>query len=176
VGHLRNEKDPLTAVRAWTRIPRHLPITLTLIGRELDPALAHKVGALVRRDPRIRWEGEKTHVGTLDFIRRAGVLVNSSRMEGGAHVIAEAILGGTPVLASRMPGNLGMLGDRYDGYFRAGNAQALARTLIRFFRDRRYATTLARQCRERRALFAMAREKRAVRSLVARLLREHRMP
>jgi glycosyltransferase involved in cell wall biosynthesis len=40
------------------------------------------------------------------------VLVHTSRMEGGAHVVIEALRSGTPVLASRIAGNLGLLGRR----------------------------------------------------------------
>jgi hypothetical protein len=36
-------------------------------------------------------------------------------MEGGAHVIMEAICSGVPVLASRIAGNIGMLGEDYAG-------------------------------------------------------------
>jgi hypothetical protein len=47
-------------------------------------------------------------------------------MEGGAHVVIEAIRSGTPVLASRIDGNLGLLGSDYDGCLRAGRRRALA--------------------------------------------------
>ena len=56
-------------------------------------------------------------------------------MEGGAHVIMEAALCGTPVLASRVAGNVGMLGAGYGGYFPAGDAAALAALLRRCRED-----------------------------------------
>ena len=52
-------------------------------------------------------------------------------MEGGAHVIMEAALSGTPVLASRIAGNVGMLGAGYGGYFPPGDADALVALLRR---------------------------------------------
>ena len=54
------------------------------------------------------------------------MLVHTSALEGGAHVIMEAVRSGTPVLASRVPGNIGMLGADYAGYFPQGDADALA--------------------------------------------------
>ena len=38
-------------------------------------------------------------------------------MEGGASVIAEAVACGVPILCSKIPGNIGMLGRDYSGYF-----------------------------------------------------------
>ena len=63
-------------------------------------------------------------------IAQAHVLVHTSR-EGGAHAILEAVCSGTPVLASRIPGNVGMLGLNYDGYFALGDAAGLAQLLLR---------------------------------------------
>jgi len=37
-------------------------------------------------------------------------------MGGGAHAILEAVCRGTPVVASNVSGNVGMLGSDYDGY------------------------------------------------------------
>ena len=50
-----------------------------------------------------------------------------ARLEGGAHVIMEAVRSGTPVLASRIPGNVGMLGADYAGYFEHGDARRAGR-------------------------------------------------
>jgi len=41
-------------------------------------------------------------------------------------VIIEALASGTPVLASRIDGNLGLLGDDYAGVFEPGEATGLA--------------------------------------------------
>lgn len=176
VGHLREEKDPLTAIRAWQYLPRHVPITLTMIGGALDERLARGVRAAARKDSRLRWLGANPHEWTLRAIQQAHLLVNSSRMEGGAHVIAEAVRAATPVLASYMPGNLGMLGRSYSGYFEAGNARALAQLLSNCFQRRTVYDELLRQSLRIRGLFAPAREGAAVRRLVADLLGEHKIP
>jgi glycosyltransferase involved in cell wall biosynthesis len=43
-------------------------------------------------------------------------------MEGGANVVIEAVRSGVPVLASRIDGNVGLLGAGYDGFFPVGDA------------------------------------------------------
>ena len=70
------------------------------------------------RDPRYRWTGALPHGLTRCAIRNAHLLVHPSLMEGGANVIVEAITAGTPVIASRVSGNVGMLGRNYPGLFR----------------------------------------------------------
>ena len=58
-----------------------------------------------------RWLGAQSHDRTLKRIQRAHVLVHASRMEGGAHVVIEALRSGTPVIASQIDGRkLGPLG------------------------------------------------------------------
>ena len=149
VGHLRDEKDPRTALAAWRLLPPEVPATLTIVGGALDPAIADDVRAATA-DPRVRWLGARPHTWTRQAIRRAHVLVVASRMEGGANVVAEALASGTPVIGTRMSGNLGMLGEDYPGYFEVGDAAGLAAAIAKAARDRRWLASLARRA-ERRA-------------------------
>lgn len=170
VGHLRGEKDPLTALRAWARLPAAAPITLTHLGAALDPALGTAARTFAQREPRYRWLGAKPHGATRQFIRRAHLLLIPSLMEGGANVIVEAVTAGTSVLASRMPGNVGMLGQRYPGYFPVGDDGALARLLLRCAADAAFLARLDAGCRARRPLFAPRGEKARLHSLLRELL------
>ena len=110
------------------------------------------------------------HGAALKHLARARAMVISSRMEGGANVITEALAAGVPVIASRIPGNVGMLGGRYAGYYPFGDERALARLLWRAESDAEFYRRLKRQCAARRRLTRRAREKEALR----RLLRELR--
>ncbi|HXZ93033.1 MAG TPA: TIGR04348 family glycosyltransferase, partial [Burkholderiales bacterium] len=94
----------------------------------------------------------------------------SSVMEGGANVISEATRIGTPVLASRIAGNIGMLGRGYPGYFPLGDDRALARLIERAARDRVYYERLKRAMRARRRLFSPEAERRALANLLGELL------
>lgn len=127
VGHLRDEKDPLTLLRAARLIDPAEGILIDHVGAPIDPALAHAARETMRVCPHYRWLGALPHEVTRRRMQRAHLLVHASRMEGGAHVVMEAICGGTPVLASDIPGNRGMLGARPVAcYFPVGDAPALA--------------------------------------------------
>ena len=170
VGHLRAEKDPRTLFRAWAKLPPEAPIFMRHIGAPLDKELAAEAHALARRDIRYRYTGALPHGLTRAAIAKAHVLVHPSIAEGGANVIAEAVMSGTSVIASRISGNLGMLGSGYPGYFEAGDESGLARCLVYALEDRDYARRLRSGCSERRPLFSPAREARAIRHVVAALL------
>ena len=172
VAHLRREKDPATALAAWAALPRALPATLTLIGAALEPALAAAVTAAAA-DSRIRWLGPRPHAWTRQAIKRAHRLVCPSLMEGGAHVVIEAVTSGTPVLASAMSGNIGLLGAAYPGYFPVGDAPALAGLVARVEREPDFRMTLAAACSARAPLFAPAREQAALFAAVDAAIRAH---
>jgi putative glycosyltransferase (TIGR04348 family) len=161
IGHLRGEKDPLRAVMALSRVPDPR-IQVIQIGGALDAALGAEAEAWMAREPRYRWLGALPHGRALAWLARSHVLVVSSLMEGGANVIAEAARIGTPVLASRVSGNVGMLGRRYPGYYPVRDESALAVLLARAASDGKLLGRLQRALRERRHLFAPAAERRAL--------------
>jgi glycosyltransferase involved in cell wall biosynthesis len=94
-------------------------------------------------------------------------MVISSRMEGGANVICEALAAGVPVIASDIPGNVGMLGRDYPGFYPVGDEQGLAKVLSRAESDAAFYAELSRQCTARRALMTPEREAAGVRKLVS---------
>ncbi len=173
VGHLREEKSPETLFAAARLLAEHKDIHIDHIGDPLDPALGEAAQATMAAAPNYRWLGGLPHEETRRRIQRAHLLIHCSRMEGGAHVIMEAAASGTPVLASRIDGNVGMLGADYAGYFPWGDAAALA-ALIRRCRNRegkdKLLATLRRQCTKRAPLFAPEAERAALQSLVRGLL------
>jgi glycosyltransferase involved in cell wall biosynthesis len=97
-------------------------------------------------------------------------------MEGGAHVVIEAIRSGTPVLASRIDGNLGLLGEAYEGCFEPGDDAALASLIARARDDADMLPRLAAQLAPRAALFAPEAERATLRRLVGALLDSHSPP
>ena len=126
VGHLRSEKSPETLFAAARRLAAHSDILIDHIGAPLDDGLAREARETAARCPHYRWLGALPHEATRRRIQAAHVLVHASQMEGGAHVVMEAVQSGTPVLASRIDGNIGMLGEPYGGYFDHGDDAALA--------------------------------------------------
>lgn len=166
VGHQRPEKDPLTAIRALRRLPPELPVRLFHIGAALDPGLAAEVAKLGAGDRRYYWLGALSQAATRQRIKRCHLLLLPSLMEGGANVLIEAVTSGVPVLGSDIPGNRGMLGTDYPGWFPAGDAEGLAALISRAVRDPGYYATLCRHCAERVSSFSSARECAAVCSLL----------
>lgn len=176
VGHLREEKDPQTYFRAATRLAGRSDILLDHVGAALDPALGAEAAALVARLPSYRWLGSLPHGVVRGRIQAAHVLVHASRMEGGAHVVIEAVRGGTPVLASRIDGNVGLLGPGYGGYFEPGDDAGLATLLARARDDPAMLPALHRQVAQRAPLFAPEAERASLQQLVGRLLADPSFP
>jgi putative glycosyltransferase (TIGR04348 family) len=170
VGHLRGEKDPQTYWRAAQRLAGRPDIRLDHIGQPLDPALGAQAAALAAAQPSYRWLGRLPHAATRRRIQQAHLLVHPSRMEGGAHVVIEALRSGTPVLASRIDGNLGLLGDDWPGLFAPGDDAALAALLQCARDDPAMLPALADRAAQRAPLFAPAAEAAALLALVASLL------
>jgi putative glycosyltransferase (TIGR04348 family) len=162
VGHLRSEKDPLTAMRAMQHLQARRDIVVDHIGEALDAALGRAAQACAQQHANYRWLGGMTHPQALKRIQRAHVLVHPSVMEGGAHVVMEAVRCGTPVIASRMPGNVGLLGQGYAGYFPVGDEAALAAMLVRARDEPKFLALLQRQCAARSRLFEPALEARTL--------------
>ncbi len=172
VGHLREEKSPQTLLNAACLLLPTDGIYIDHIGAALDPALGAQAQATQQDCPHYRWLGALPHAQTRRRIQQAHVLVHTSRMEGGAHVLMEAVRAGTPVIASRIAGNVGMLGADYAGYFDWNDAQQLANLLRRCHNratDPLYSTLQA-QCAARAPLFTPQAEQAALLRLVAELL------
>jgi putative glycosyltransferase (TIGR04348 family) len=169
IGHLRAEKDPQTFMDAARLV--HAPgVRMLHIGAPLDPALGQRAQDTQAATPAYRWLGALPHMATRRRLRRCHAMVIASRMEGGANVIIEAVTSGVPVLASRIAGNVGMLGDDYAGYFAPGDAAALAALVDRSARDVGFVMRLRRQCAARARLFAPAAERARLLDLVDNLL------
>ena len=169
VAHLRAEKDPLRAAGALARLADK-DLELVQIGEALDPLFELEAKAYAARDPRYRWLGGMAHERTLAWMAKSHVLVVSSVMEGGANVIAEAARIGTPVIASRMSGNIGMLGAKYPGYYPVADDAALAELITRAKSDRAFYRRLQTALRARRALFAPPAERNALAAVVREAL------
>jgi len=171
VGHLREVKDPFRAVAALSHLNKNsFELELIQIGDALSPPMANEARKHMSRDRRYRWLGGRTHRQALAWIARSHLLVVSSVMEGGANVIAEAARIGTPVLASRMSGNLGMLGGDYPGYFPLFDERALSRLIERCLEQKKFRHTLRRALAARRHLFAPSAERAALGRVVKEAL------
>jgi len=177
VGHLRDEKSPETLFEVAKLLKADDHIFIDHIGAGLDADLAKAATATAKACPHYRWVDALPHEATRRAIGRAHVLIHASKMEGGAHVLMEAACSGTPVLASRIDGNVGMLGADYAGYFDWGDAAALTR-LLRECRASQsdpngLLAQLQKQVVARAPLFAPERESAKLNTLVNALVESH---
>lgn len=166
IGHLRAEKDPLRALAAMAHIPRK-DLELVHLGAPLDPALEAAARTGMQREPRYRWLGSVTHARALKWMASSHAMVISSRMEGGANVVCEALRIGVPVLASRISGNVGLLGGGYAGYFPVGDERALGRLINRAASEARLYSKLKNQTKALRPMVAPLHEARALLAAIA---------
>ena len=166
VGHLRDEKDPATYMRAAQRLRERRDIRFTHIGDALDLALGAAAQRTQAECPHYRWLGGMPRAAARQHIRRAQLLVSTSRMEGGAQVILEAAQSGTAVVASNIPGNVGMLGPGHAGYFELGDDAGLAKVIARSRDEPPFLATLRAQTIARAPLFEPAEEQRRLVNLI----------
>ena len=169
VGHLRDVKNPFQAAQAAQSLPATSRIQIHHYGS------AHTAlwGLHARRESatnqRYHWYGEVSQSRLSELYQQASVLIISSKMEGGANVICEAIAAGTPVLASKIDGNVGLLGEDYEGYYPLSDTQMLRAKLSRLERDKLFYSRLKSQCLKLQRYYSPYREVWNWRSLLNQL-------
>ncbi len=169
IGHLRKVKDPFRAAMAARLLPSSSRIRILQVGGAMSAAMARRAQSEARRNPRYQWLGELSRVRVLRLIARSQCCVLSSRMEGGANVLSEAIAAGIPVLSSRIGGSVGILGADYPGLFAFGDTRALADLLRRAEMDFIFLESLRQRIRSLAPLFDRKREERAWADLISEL-------
>ncbi|HYG67110.1 MAG TPA: selenoneine biosynthesis selenosugar synthase SenB, partial [Anaeromyxobacteraceae bacterium] len=169
LAHLRDVKDPLLAAAAVRALPARSRVRLVHLGAALDEAAATAARAELAANPRYAWLGDRPRAEALATLAASRLLLVTSRLEGGANVVSEAIAAGVPVLSTRIDGSLGVLGPEYPGYFPVGDADALAALLLRAEEDPAFLASLRAHVARLRPLVEPAREREAWRELLAEL-------
>ena len=161
VGHLRNVKAPLLTAQASRLLPDDSSVRVVHVGGVIDEDLAQRVQIESDENPRYTWLGRRDHDETREVIARARLLSHTSRAEGGANVISEALVLRTPVVGTQIPGTVGMLGEDYPGYVPVDDVEALADLLHRVETDETLRTDLEARCEAKRARYLPASERAA---------------
>jgi putative glycosyltransferase (TIGR04348 family) len=170
IGHLRPVKDSFRAAMAARRLPKHSRIRIVQIGGALSKQMAQRARRELQINPKFQWLGEVSRARALRILAQSRLCVISSRMEGGANVLSEAVVAGVPVLASRIAGNIGILGEHYAGLFPFGATAELRDLMLRAETDREFLRKLRRQITKFASLFTPARERRAWKQLIGELI------
>ncbi|GIW81735.1 MAG: hypothetical protein KatS3mg105_3542 [Gemmatales bacterium] len=170
IGHLRPVKDPMRTAWAARLLPEESRIRVLHIGSALTEELADAARHEQETNPRYRWLGELPRTKALQILATCHLLSLTSKSEGGANVISEALMVDVPVVSSRIDGSIGLLGKSYPGYFPYADTQALADLMYRAEKDSRFYKRLQNACRRKRHLFEPEEERRRWKEVLAELL------
>jgi putative glycosyltransferase (TIGR04348 family) len=158
IGHLRPVKDPFRAAMASRLLPASSKIRIIQVGSAMTSSTEARALEEMKKNSRYRWLGQQPRSRVLSVLRQSRLCVLSSRMEGGANALGESIVAGTPVLASRIPGSIGMLGESYNGYFEVGDTRKLASLMLQAEKNASFLSELREHCRKLVSLFDPAVE------------------
>ncbi|HSN89828.1 MAG TPA: selenoneine biosynthesis selenosugar synthase SenB [Anaeromyxobacteraceae bacterium] len=167
LAHLRAVKDPCLAAAALRRLPARSRLRVVHLGAPLDPGSAERARAAMAEEPRYSWRGDRPRREALGTLAGSAIALVTSRLEGGSNAVSEALAAGVPVLSTRVDGSVGVLGPAYPGLFPAGDAEALARLLLRVEEDEAFLASLRAWVARLRPLVEPAREREAWRALLA---------
>ena len=167
LAHLRSVKDPLRAALAARQLPLDSKIQIRHLGRPLERGLSERAEKESLQNPRYEWARERGHPAALRLLSSCQLLVLSSRMEGGANAIGEAASLDVGILASDVPGNRGLLGERHPGLFEFGNTLQLAGLLSRAEHDKKFYARLLASSKRIAPAFTVQSERANWRALCA---------
>ena len=169
IGHLRDEKDSLRPALAARLLPQNSRIRIVHFGKAHNAEWEEKVSLEASLNTRFDWKGEVPRWSVRRQYQRSHAMIISSNMEGGANVLSEAIVCGLPVIASDIDGNIGLLGEDYEGYFKVRDEIDLAQTLGRAENDINFLKKLESQVISRQKLFVPELERRKWKELIKSL-------
>jgi glycosyltransferase involved in cell wall biosynthesis len=144
-------------------------IQVVHLGNALDETLAEEARKEMAINPRYRWLGERPRAEALRILASSRLMALTSRLEGGANAVSEAIACSVPVIASRISGSIGVLGEEYPGYFPMGDTQALSDLLRHAETDAGFYESLTSWTEHCAALVNPANERRAWQDLLREL-------
>jgi putative glycosyltransferase (TIGR04348 family) len=159
IGHLREVKDPFRTAEAARLLPIGSRVRIFHAGGALSVEMETHARREMEENPRYTWLGELPRPALFERLRYASLTVNSSSAENSANAVIESLRCGVPVLASRIPGNTGVLGRAWPGLFDPGDSAGLARLLLRCEEDAGFYETLVAQTAEQARLFIPKRER-----------------
>jgi glycosyltransferase involved in cell wall biosynthesis len=163
---LQSYRDPLRVAKAVRLVDASSQLFVTHVGRSLEDEWRERAQRESRDNERYEWIGGVSPQEALRYIARADLLAETSTVTAGSNALSEAIALDTPVVASRIPGNVGVLGGDYEGYFPPEREAKLADRLQSAELGEYTYRRLRTQCRELRPRFDWRREREAWRVIL----------
>jgi glycosyltransferase involved in cell wall biosynthesis len=153
VGSLTRLKRPLDVIRVFERVKaQNDMVSLSIIGAFEDRAYQDEMKQYISKQgiKDVFFLGPMKQAEVALFMRRAAALVLTSVQENSPMVIAEAMAGGLPVIASKVGGVPAMVDDEKDGLlFESGDVHSAAEAVIRLLKDQNLRGDLARNGRRK---------------------------
>ena len=169
VSHLREIKDPMRTALAVRTLPNQSKIRVTHLGMAHGGRSAARAIREMKQNPRYVWKGEVAGWQVRQELKRSHLMVISSSAEGGANVISEAVVAGVPVIASKIDGNVGLLGKNYRGYYPVGNTRELRKVILKAEKDKVFFQSLTKQCNSIKSKFTAEREQKSWAELISNI-------
>lgn len=170
VCNLRPLKDPLRTALAARRLPPSSRIRVVHVGTALTKSLHRRAAAETQRNVRYRWLGGLSYGRTRRILLESQLVSITSQVEGSSNVLSEALVSAVPVVASKIPGLIGTLGEDYPGFFPVGDTTALAGLLERVETDAGFYRFLKEACRTVSHLVQPERERACWKALLEELV------
>lgn len=131
IANLRQEKDPFRTALAAAELPKSSKIKVFHVGVPLNQEFEIQLKQTQQQNPRYTWLGGLSHEKTKELIASADLVSITSKIEGGSNVLCEALVAGTPVVASNISSLVATLGYTYPGFFSTESTQELRDLLIK---------------------------------------------
>lgn len=147
VGHLNENKDPLTVLEAVSLAARELPglqLWCCFGNAPLLPAVERRIAADTHLRDRVHLLGQVPHERMEALLRSADVFVLGSHREGSGCALIEAMACGLPPVVTDIPSFRALTGNATVGrLWPRGDARACARAMIAVSTERRDAMRAA---------------------------------
>lgn len=169
VSNLRDHKQPLLVAEAARLLPMNSRIRIEHYGAAIDGQIHEQVRRETLVNGRYHWSGEIAYRDLRKRLASSSVLVNTARTDDGANSISEAAVDQVPIIASRVAGNIGVLGESYPGFFTAQSAEDLAHQLQRAETDEAFYRKLREALADVARRLTPAEERRQWRQLLAQI-------
>lgn len=174
VGRLHQVKDPLRPALAARSLPSQSRIRIVHAGDANGAGIVTQAREEAIKNPRYRYIGSIPRWKVRRLIASSHLLVLSSLVESGPNVISEAIVDYVPLLATKIPGNVGLLGEEFPGYYPPADTGALASLLAKAEGDRYFYQELKTSCALLARLFRPEREQASWEKLIREISKPKR--
>jgi glycosyltransferase involved in cell wall biosynthesis len=131
VARLVPQKDLETLLKGFAAFAKDYKSTrLTIVGKGREEKRLKLISKELGVGELIDWVESSNDVSSL--MKRSSCLVLSSKYEGFGLVLLEAMNAGLPIIASKIPTSIEILGEQYPGLFDVGDFEGLSNLLRKF--------------------------------------------